>query len=66
MALPVPNPKAMLANRRYDSDSFRLLLGHKRSYSTFRKADVRTLTSPSLAIIRIDVSCCYNQCQERI
>ena len=24
MALPVPDPKAMLANRRYDSDSFRL------------------------------------------
>ena len=28
MALPVPNPKAMLANRRYDSDSFRLHVGH--------------------------------------
>lgn len=24
MALPVPNPKAMLADRGYDSDSFRL------------------------------------------
>ena len=28
MALPVPNPKAMLANRRYDSDSFRPLCRH--------------------------------------
>lgn len=41
MALPVPNPKAMLANRRYDSDSFRLIPDIQRPMNHALKRTVR-------------------------